>query len=244
MSSVRIPVLEYHLVLPDDVVAGSPDLADNPYVVPVSDFDRQMQAIADYGCTPIDTSQMYRYLTGQAEPPPNPVSITFDDGYEAIYRHAFPILAALGFRFTMFVLASFIRDAHLANYRPDDLPYTSWEALREMVDTRLCDVQSHTWNLHDDSNGNSGLNTAGTDVAWQDLLMARRAIETNLGTACTALGYPHGEYTDDVQWLLAYSGHRLAFIGANYTPVTGREDFLALPRYLVQRDTDMSFLTP
>jgi len=244
VSEVRIPVLEYHLVLPDDVVAGSPDLTTNPYTVPVSDFQRQLQTIAEHGCTPIDTSQLFRFITGRSEPPSNPVCITFDDGYEAVYRHAYPLLAARDFRFTIFIIASHLGHDPTLHYQPTELTYVSWSQLQEMVDSRLCEVQNHTWNLHDDGQGNSGLVAADTDTAWQDLLRARRAIEDNLGTACNALAYPHGEYSDSVQWLLAYSGHRLAFTGANYAPITGAEDFLALPRYLVQCDTDLSFLTP
>lgn len=244
MSRVRIPVLEYHLVLPDDVVAGNPNLAHNPYTVALSDFQRQMQIVAASGCTPIDTGQMFRFLTGQAAPPDNPVCITFDDGYEAIYRHAYPVLASFGFKFTMFIIASYLRELSTPIYQPSHLTYVSWEQLREMGNARLCEVQSHTWNLHDDQNGNSGLIAADPDTAWRDQLKARRAIENNLGTACTAFCYPHGEYNDSVQWLLAYSGHRLAFSGANYIPISGAEDFLALPRYLVQGNTDMSFLTP
>lgn len=241
MSLVRVPVLEYHSVVPDAIIASN-QLESNPYIVSTSVFTQHLNALAASGCTPIDTTQLFRMVSGQVWAPPNPVLITFDDGYDNVYRYAYPLLQQRGYRYTMFVISAKVATQPTDPSSDPIRAFTSWPALSQMAASGLCDVQSHTHDLHDDPNGNSGLTAASSAVAQDDLLTAGRLIEQYLGTACTTLCYPHGEYNDQVQWVTAYTGHRLAFTGANASPVTGAEDLMALPRYLVDGSTNLGFL--
>ncbi|MFL5730289.1 MAG: polysaccharide deacetylase family protein [Cytophagaceae bacterium] len=97
--------------------------------------------------------------------PQNSLLITFDDGYYDNYRHVFPLLKKYGIKATFFLNTMFIQDkadrsssvilhSDEANrnavenyYRTGDGrtdQYMTWEEIREMQASGLCDFQAHT----------------------------------------------------------------------------------------------------
>jgi peptidoglycan/xylan/chitin deacetylase (PgdA/CDA1 family) len=106
-----IPVLSvvtYHHVAHDDPAY--------PYDRGVADvtpaqFRRQLEWIARYA-TPIGVDDLLAALDG-APLPPNPVMVTFDDGYRSCHDVALPILREVGVRATFFIATSFATDRRL-----------------------------------------------------------------------------------------------------------------------------------
>ena len=109
----RVPVptlgiLTYHHVADDDpAYRFDPDVPD----ATPAQFRRQLEILARY-CTPIGIDELVRALAGAALPP-NPVMVTFDDGYRSCHDTALPILRAVGVRATFFVSTSFISERRL-----------------------------------------------------------------------------------------------------------------------------------
>jgi peptidoglycan/xylan/chitin deacetylase (PgdA/CDA1 family) len=92
------------------------DLASYPYDPEVADaapaqFRRHLETLARIG-TPIAMGDLLRALDGAALPP-NPVMVTFDDGYRSCHDVALPILRALGIPATFFVATSFVTERRL-----------------------------------------------------------------------------------------------------------------------------------
>ena len=74
-------------------------------------FRRHLETLARIG-TPIGMPDLLRGLDG-APLPPNPVMITFDDGYRSCHDVALPILKELGIPATFFVATSFVTERRL-----------------------------------------------------------------------------------------------------------------------------------
>jgi peptidoglycan/xylan/chitin deacetylase (PgdA/CDA1 family) len=111
-AALRLPVLTvltYHHV--DDPGADSPF---DPGVADASpdQFQRQMETVAKYG-TPVDIEQVYRIIVAGERPPPNPVLVTFDDGYRSCLEVAAPILRRVGVPATFFISTSFVQERRL-----------------------------------------------------------------------------------------------------------------------------------
>ena len=75
------------------------------------------------------------------------VVLTFDDGFEDVYHHAFPLLRARGLPFTLYLTTGFVGgvmhwDGSTA--RDSGGPGLTWAQVREMVDSGLCTVGNHT----------------------------------------------------------------------------------------------------
>lgn len=90
--------------------------ADDPYDPDVVDatpaqFRRQIETLARIG-SPIGMDALLRALDG-AKLPPNPVMITFDDGYRSCRDVALPILRALGVPATFFIATAFTAEPRL-----------------------------------------------------------------------------------------------------------------------------------
>jgi peptidoglycan/xylan/chitin deacetylase (PgdA/CDA1 family) len=105
----QIRVLNYHRinrVPPDfqfdaDVVSASPELFDREVQFCRSHFD--VISFADLGDV----------ICGAARLPKRPLMITFDDGYEDNYSHAYPILKRHGLKGMFFLAADYIGTGRL-----------------------------------------------------------------------------------------------------------------------------------
>src|ERR1043165_3374404 len=84
-----------------------PDVAD----ATPQQFRRWLEMPARIG-TPITMDELVRGLEG-GPLPPNPVMITFDDGYRSCHDVALPILREMGIPATFFVATSFVTERRL-----------------------------------------------------------------------------------------------------------------------------------
>ena len=125
-----IPVLAYHEIGPDQW-----------YYNTDTQFEEQIKWLVDNGYQAIHLKDYYDYWTGaitEEDLPDKPVLIVFDDGRIGNYTYAFPILKKYNMPFTMFIISGVVGDRD----------FVTWEHLKEMVDSGLCTIGSHTHNLH------------------------------------------------------------------------------------------------
>jgi peptidoglycan/xylan/chitin deacetylase (PgdA/CDA1 family) len=92
------------------------DAASYPYDPEVADatpqqFRRHLETVLRIG-TPISLGDLIRGLDG-APLPPNPLMITFDDGYRSCHDVALPMLSQLGIPATFFIATSFVTERKL-----------------------------------------------------------------------------------------------------------------------------------
>lgn len=184
-----VPVLLYHEVA--DYAGVDPLLFTS-----LNQFRQHMIAIAGAGYNTITFDDYYNHITHGTPLPENPIIITFDDGYLGNYLYAFPVLKALGMKATIFVITDSVENENVA-YR-----HFSWEQAREMVDSGLISIQSHTKSHQD-------LTALPYRYALAEMVSSRLAIERELGTDCHYLAFPYGAYTDDIYWLARMAGYRM-----------------------------------
>ena len=146
--------------------------------------------------------------------PERVVAITFDGGHISIYREAWPRLKALGLAFTVFVATDFI-DAGGENYM-------SWDQLRELSSSgvvigTLGASYSHLVALRESE-------------AAADIAQANQRFMDEIGTIPELFAYPFGEYSVNLQKIIARYGYSAAF-GQHSGVIYRGADYLALPRY-------------
>ena len=127
---LHVPILMYHYV--DIAPPPAGPLADT-LTVSTSEFKAQMGYLADSGYSTVTLDQIYRAMAGEAELPPKPVAITFDDGGLDNYTVAFPELQARGFVATFFVITDAVG-------KQGEM---TWDQLRDMQQNGMR-VGSHT----------------------------------------------------------------------------------------------------
>jgi peptidoglycan/xylan/chitin deacetylase (PgdA/CDA1 family) len=107
------PVPNLSIVTYHHIDETRPDAPFDPEVADASpaQFRRQLESLVRY-CTPITIGELIRAVDGEALPP-NPVMVTFDDGYRTCHDVALPILKSVGVPATFFVSTSFVSERRL-----------------------------------------------------------------------------------------------------------------------------------
>lgn len=210
----RVVVLMYHA------------LADEPWdagVLSGEDFRRQMVLLKEKQFNVISMQQYIDFILHDQPVPNNAVLITFDDGYENFYTHAFPVLKELSFPATNFVIVKWIDE-------PYGLPKLTWDQMREMQQYGMS-FYNHTYASHEygpvDEAGRmrpmltnrlyrAELGRQETDAEYrarvlQDLTMAEQRLKEELGNETGVLSFPYGAYNEEVLALAEQAGIDVTF---------------------------------
>jgi len=98
---LRVPILEYHRVVPVAEAGNSlPGLTMPPEV-----FDAQMAALHKAGWHTITLATLADDLTAETTPPARTFVVTVDDGWWDSYDYVYPTLQKYGYVATFFVIA-------------------------------------------------------------------------------------------------------------------------------------------
>jgi peptidoglycan/xylan/chitin deacetylase (PgdA/CDA1 family) len=181
---VTAPILLYHHV-------STEGKAGDRYYVSPAVFEEQMKALHDWGYTSMTVSAMAEVLVQGGEMPSRPVMITFDDGFEDVYKNAFPILQKYGFVATSYIIVNQVDE--VGTVSSDDLRVLSaagWE------------IGSHSVS-HINLSKNHG-------KLWQEVANSRIQLEHILGVPVTSFSYPYGTTDESVVKAVREYGYRNA----------------------------------
>jgi len=159
--------------------------AETEIDMPAADFERQMAWLAETGrVVDIDTAVARLVLREPAREGarsgPDPVVVTFDDGTSDLAEVALPILARHQVPATVYLATRHV-DEQLP--WPADGQPLSWAGAREMVDSGLVTIGSHT-------HSHALLDRLSPDEAAAELDRSKGLIEDNLGVAADHFAYP------------------------------------------------------
>lgn len=203
-----VPTLMYHAV--SDDMWGFPELFVSP-----SEMEAQLQYLTENGFTTIHFSDLP--YVDQIE---KPVLLTFDDGYLDNYTELFPLLQKYNCKATVFVITGSIGvNEH----------YMTWEQAKEMADSGLVSIQSHTVNHPE-------LDTRAMNDQANEMMQSKLDILYNIGREPYALCYPTGRYNVDTLTLMEDRyDFGLKMVGGDY--ITGQNPF-EVNRWYVPRGLD------
>jgi len=184
-----VPVIMYHNVLPEPAVEWDTRLED---------FERHLALIKEKGLTPISMDQLVLHLRTGASLPPKPILLTFDDNYEGQYKYAFPLLKKYNYPAVWSVHTRYVgvRDAN---------PKAGWAKLKEMQESGLITIASHTVNH---------LNLVTTPLSDAEILKelreSKEVLERELGIEVKYFTYPEGDNDARVRRLVQEAGYTAA----------------------------------
>ncbi|MFL6279740.1 MAG: polysaccharide deacetylase family protein [Vicinamibacterales bacterium] len=215
-TPVRVSVLVYHRFAP--VVKDS-------MTVRTSTFRWQLEYLKQHQHPVIPLRVVLSYLHGKgAPPPPRAVVITADDGHESVFTDMLPAIREYQMPVTLFIYPSAISNASYA---------MTWQQLAELRDTRLFDIQSHTyWHPNFKTEKRRLSADAYRSFAMNQLVKPRTVLEKRLGTRPDVLAWPFGIYDDELLAMARDAGYAAGFT-IDGRVVTPREGIMALPRFLM-----------
>ncbi|MFI9354301.1 polysaccharide deacetylase family protein [Streptomyces lydicus] len=215
-----VPILMYHAI----TVAPTPAVRDLS-VTPAA-FEEQLAVLADGGFTPLTTTALATAWRGGGPLPPRPVLITFDDGYDGVYRHALPALARHGFPATLFVSTGWLRGPYGTGSAPDTT--LDWDQVRKLAGSGV-EIGGH-------SHTHPRLDALGDERLRHEVLRCKEIIADEVGATPESFAYPFGHSSRRVRRTVRGLGFRQALAVGN-TLAAPRQGPYALARLTVRRRT-------
>ncbi len=215
---------------------GSRQLDADQYAISTRNLASHFDWLRAHGYHVISLQQLIDARTKGAQLPDKPVLLTFDDGLQSAYTKVFPLLKAYQFHAVMAVVGAWTDlpaggtvDFGFRLFTRAD--FATWPELREMQNSGLVEIASHTSDQHHGIVANPQRNvipavlvhaynakTGGyeTDQEYAariraDLTRSSEEIRAQLGRAPRAVMWPYGAYTRQANSIAASLGMPVTF---------------------------------
>lgn len=215
----RIPVLMYHRV------GEAHNDWEHKYCVSSARFAAHMHTLASAGWHAITINDFFAWLDGGTVLPERSFLLTFDDGFLGVHEHAAPVLAALGWPATVFLVSQLIgqRDTWCEAHNPSGITYPLMDA------SQIRELRAQGFSFHSHTRNHADLPTLDDGALRDQLVGARDDLQALLGETIDYLAYPYGRYDERVLQAAQAAGYRAAF---SVQPGFNRRD---IDRFRVRR---------
>lgn len=262
-------VLSYHDIRDDVAPKGDPD----PYAVSTTNFAQHLDWLRAHGYQAVSVQAVLDARAGRGTLPEKAVLLTFDDGLRSAYTHVFPLLRAYGWPALVAPVTRWVElpENAVVPYGPRDFTredFLTWAQLREMHDSGLVEVGSHSHDLHRGVPGNPFGNQTPAAVtriwtegagyesedSWRarivdDLQTSRDLIERHIGQAPRVIVWPYAAYNDVANGIANGMGMQLSFdlegraqetdLGLQGEDRADQASLASLARLLMHRNPDV-----
>ncbi|MGQ4879223.1 poly-beta-1,6-N-acetyl-D-glucosamine N-deacetylase PgaB [Billgrantia sp. LNSP4103-1] len=257
----KFSVISYHDVVD---LEQSPDTKVFPQTITRQLLVEHFNLFAELGFHPVSYQQIIDAREGRQPLPEKAVLLTFDDGYRSFYDIVYPLLKLYDYPAIAAVVGSWldVPAGELVTYGETTLPrerFMSWSQLRELQQSSLVEIASHTYDLHKGLIGNpfGNLQPAATTSAWSpsgyeseseyvarirnDMQMTRQRFEEELGKGPRIMVWPYGAYSNVALSLAREAGmsHTFSLLG-HVNNVN--DDPKEMGRFLIDQETSLETL--
>lgn len=214
-DTANIPILCYHNLSP---LPGSMNMTPGR-------FESQINYLKDNGFTIIPLREAVDYLEGKRDSlPKKPIVITADDGWQSNFTYMLPIVKKYNIPVTLFIYPQTISEGKNA---------LTWAQLKELKDTGLFDIQSHTYDHPNFKQARKRMSPAIYEkYVKNQLVKSKQILEEKLNTNISFLAWPFGIYDDFLEKQAAEAGYEMAFT-IDYKPAKRSDRAMAQPRFMI-----------
>ncbi len=180
--------------------------------------------LKDNGYTVVSAQQVREAKKGHLSLPEKSVLLTFDDGYKSFYRTVYPLLKQFNYPATFAIMTDWIgnpeEEIMYGKEVKKKADFMTWEQIKELSNSPLIEIASHTNNLHKGIIANPQGNTQPAATSreysdgkyetdehyrqriYADLKKSYDLIKQNTGVAPKSLVWPYGSYSIEA-WEIA-----------------------------------------
>ncbi len=191
-----IKVLMYHRVVGDDV---HPD--QYSWNVTVSQLRRQLELLGKWGYTCINFEDYALAKQGILSLPKKPVIMTFDDGYDEVYRNALPVMKEFGARATAFVLG----DRSIKSNTWD--VQNGFEGAGLMDEDQILELRDAGFEIGSHSMTHLDLTSIPEQNTWRELAESKDILENLINAPVISFAYPFGAANIRIERLVQKAGY-------------------------------------
>lgn len=153
----RYGVLAYHSVVDESAAENQKQYF--PQTISAQMLIKHFNWLKENGYNVISWQQVIDAENGKGTLPDNAVLLSFDDGYETMYNVVFPLLKAYNYPAVFAPVTGWLdtpenQKIAYADKMLDRSVFATWVQVKEMEQSGLVEVASHTHNLHNGINAN------------------------------------------------------------------------------------------
>ncbi|HEY3781165.1 MAG TPA: polysaccharide deacetylase family protein [Fimbriimonadaceae bacterium] len=194
LKNPGIAVLCYH----DFQLVAKNDMTNTP-----KNFEAHMKWLKDHDYQTLSMDELVAIMKGKMPEPRKAVVLSFDDGYEGVYKYAFPVLKQYGFKGVLFLVTSVMGD------EAPPMPHLTWPQIVEMDSSNVIRAEVHAQRMHIKLGQHLAEEEAkglpSTDIE-HDLAGAKHDIEQHTHRRVNYIAWPFGDYNTDLIHLAAKQG--------------------------------------
>lgn len=205
-------VLNYHDIIDEeDVVAPFDRMEVNKHFL-----EDQFVWLKKNGYTVISTQAVLDASVGKSTLPDKSILLTFDDGYLSFYTKVFPLLKKYHYPASVALVGKWM-DGNVTTDDPGK-PLMNWEQVREVANSGLVEIASHTYGFHNGIVANPQGNTQASAVTRlyddpmliyendeqyrarirEEMLKSAEFIFQHAGIRPRVMVWPYGEYNAEI----------------------------------------------
>jgi len=225
----KIKVLMYHRIVDDEVLCHNyPDMC-----LHVRDFRTHLILLERLGFTPITFEDYRLYKQGAISLPKRPIILTFDDGYEEIYKLGFPLLQEYGVKAVIFVLGDRSIQANIWDSNKSRLH------IPLMNDVQLIELHAAGHEVGSHTLTHPRLIHLSKEKAWEEISRSRMLLEILLNAPVQTFSYPYGVISQPIKEMVVDAGYIHACAAYTGPPSFGSDPF-EIRRLLITSSTKMT----
>ena len=207
-SAQAVLVLSYHDIRDDVAAKGDPDA----YAVSTANFAAHLDWLHAHDYRPVSAQAVREARAGGTALPDKALLLTFDDGLRSVYTHVYPLLRAYGYPALVAPVTAWtdLPEGASVDYGPRPFlraDFATWAQLREMQDSGLVEIASHSHDLHKGVPGNPQGNATPAAVTrtwspagYESEAAYRARIQRDLATSADAIARGTGRRPQAIVW--------------------------------------------
>lgn len=211
-NELFVPILMYHHIeinpRPNDTIYAA------LYVSP-SQLEQQLSYFSTHNYHTITLDELSDALSGKISLPPNPIILTFDDGYRSFYDNAFPLLKKYHMRAVQFVIT-----------QVETAPaYLTWDQIIELDKSGLVEIGAHTRH-------HANLPDLSQAAIIDEIQGSKNDLEQHLEHKVNWFAYPYGSYSSFIMQTVKNAGFKGA-ASTVYGTNQSKDNLFLFPRIMV-----------
>ena len=220
-------ILTYHMISKHKPKKSS---KFNRLRVPPCEFEKQLKWLKKNNWHVVTMSEL---IENKNNLPLKTVALTFDDGYEDNYLNAFPVLKKYNMKATLYLVVDRFeknwatdKDLNESSEELNNEPMLKDEQIREMLDSGLVEIGSHTLN-------HINLKKCSAEEKRNEIVNSKEKIEELYHTKCVSFCYPFGFFEKDDWQIVKDAGYSNATTVKSQIVDIATQNLFLLPRVMI-----------
>ena len=255
----RYGVLAYHSVVDESAAENQKHYF--PQTISAQTLIKHFNWLKENGYNVISWQQVIDAENGKGTLPDNAVLLSFDDGYETMYNVVFPLLKAYNYPAVFAPVTGWLdtpanQKIAYADKMLDRSVFATWAQVKEMEQSGLVEVASHTHNLHNGikanpsggqlpaviapeyKNGKYETEDAYKNRLRSDFALTVQTLVNHIGKKPRVMVWPYGQFNDVAVQLARQAGMPHYFsLGEKIVNKVGDKH---IGRLLLNAETDLN----